>query len=98
MTGEIGGDCRVFIRENEQKHGAVIADGIAPDLLTYLRIGHVNELVSWAIASGRERGDFVTEILFELAFRAKDEFADAGVKAVSSDDEIEITRGLVREG
>ena len=74
--------------EDEQDERPVVAQGDAPDHAAGLAVEHVDVFVARPIASGLERGDRVTEILFKLLPRPEGELANLRMQAVGADDEV----------
>ena len=92
----LGERCRkgsIFVSEREQEHGAVVAHGEPRDLAADARVHHVDKLIAQRVAPDFEGRNLEAEVFLELRLVAVDQLADAGVRAVAADDQIEVASG-----
>ena len=75
--------------EHQHEDRLVLVDSDSPNLPARFPVSHVCVRITEPVALGGERGNVVSEKMFESRFFTKAESSHGGVEAVSTDDQIE---------
>jgi len=91
LLGRSVADVGLLVDKRNENHSAISTHGEPCYLLMHLYVHYVHQFVSRTIAFDLKLRNFVSQILLEFVLRAEDQLANARMKSVRTDPEIELT-------
>ena len=80
---------RLFARKDQKKSSATSPQGVTANLSSWFGVARVCSLLAVWVVGRQERSAIITEIFFELFFRASHKFTHSGVETVTARYQVE---------